>query len=144
VAEDVFPDGRQIVDWFHATGRLAAAAHALYPEQADAQKRQRWLKTMKDPLYQGHIHKIINALQRRTRPELTTYFERHQRRMQDPKFRKEGWPIGLGGVESGIKQYKQRLTTPGMRWSRAGAERMLVIRGGVMNNSIDTLWTQAA
>jgi hypothetical protein len=47
-------------------------------------------------------------------------------------------------MESGIKQYKQRLTGPGMRWSRAGAERMLVIRGAVMTNSMDTLWAKAA
>jgi hypothetical protein len=68
----------------------------------------------------------------------------HQRRIQYAQFRADGFPIGSGGVESGIKQYKQRLTGPGMRWSRAGAERMLVIRTAVMTNAMDSLWHHAA
>jgi hypothetical protein len=31
-----------------------------------------------------------------------------------------------------------------MRWSRAGAERMLVIRTAVMTNAMDSLWHHAA
>jgi hypothetical protein len=55
----------------------------------------------------------------------------------------DGYPVGSGTVESGIKQYKGRLTGPGMRWSRPGAEQMLVIRGSVMAQSFDTLWAAA-
>lgn len=35
VAEDVCPDGRQIVDWFHAVQHLAQAASTLYPDEED-------------------------------------------------------------------------------------------------------------
>jgi hypothetical protein len=31
-----------------------------------------------------------------------------------------------------------------MRWSRAGVERMLVIRTAVMTRAMDSLWEQAA
>lgn len=64
--------------------------------------------------------------------------------MQYHQFREEGYPIGSGTVESGIKQFKARLTSPGMRWSRPGAERMLVIRAAVLADTFDDLWTAAA
>ncbi len=40
-------------------------------------------------------------------------------------------------------QYKTRLMGPGMRWSRPGAERMLVIRSAVMGNPFHFLWAAA-
>ncbi len=49
------------------------------------------------------------------------YFDPNQRRMNYLELREEGWPIGSGMVESGAKQYKDRFTGPGMRWSRRGA-----------------------
>jgi hypothetical protein len=55
----------------------------------------------------------------------------------------EGYPIGSGTVESGIKQFKHRLTGAGMRWSRPAAEEMLVIRGAVMADKFDLLWDAA-
>lgn len=144
VAEDVCPDGRQIVDWFHAVQHLAEAATALYPDENDHPKRQRWLRTYKDHLYLGRIHKIMAALQRRERADLVTYFENHQRRMQYLEFREEGLPIGSGVIESGIKQFKQRLTGAGMRWKMDNAHRMLVIRAAVLGNDFPSLWADAA
>ncbi len=61
VAEDVCPDGRQMVDWFHAVQHLSEAAAALYPDEKDSTKRSQWLKTYKDHLYLGRIHKIIGS-----------------------------------------------------------------------------------
>lgn len=37
-------------------------------------------------------------------------------------------PFGSGTVESGVKQFKQRLSGTGMRWNDDNANRMLVIR----------------
>jgi hypothetical protein len=109
VAEDVCPDARQIVDWFHAVQHLADAANTLYPDDKDAKVRAQWLTTYTDHLYMGRVHEIIVTLQRRGQAELALYFERHQRRMQYLEFREEGFPIGSGTVESGVKQFKQRL-----------------------------------
>lgn len=143
-AEEVCPDGRQIVDWFHAVQHLAEAAAALYPDEKESQKRSQWLKTGKDHLYLGRIHKIIAALHEHERGDLAGYFERHQRRMQYLEFREEGFPIGSGTVESGVKQFKQRLTGTGMRWNVDNANRMLVIRAAVLGNDFATLWSAAA
>lgn len=143
VAEDVCPEGRQIVDWFHAVEHLADAAVALYPDDHADRKRRHWLNTYKDHLYRGRIHKIIAVLKQRKRDDLASYFERHQRRMQYLEFREEGFPIGSGTVESGVKQFKQRLTGTGMRWNADNADRMLVIRAAVLGNDFDSLWNAA-
>jgi len=144
VAEDVCPDGTQVVDWFHAVEHLSEAAHALYPDDKEIHNRKRWLKTHKDHLYMGRIHKIIAALHRCERSDLALYFERHQRRMQYLEFRENGLPIGSGTVESGVKQYKQRLCGTGMRWNNDNAQRMLVIRSATLSDTFDNLWQKVA
>jgi hypothetical protein len=63
--------------------------------------------------------------------------------MRYQELREEGYPIGSGTVESGIKQFKARLTGPGMRWSRPGVERMLGVRGAVIGHNFDELWAAA-
>ena len=143
VAEDVCPDGRQIVDWFHAVQHLALAAAALYPDEHESKNRAQWLTTHKDHLYMGRIQLIIAALHQRQRDDLATYFERHQRRMQYLEFREEGFPIGSGTVESGVKQFKQRLTGTGMRWNPLNAQHMLVIRAAALSDDFDRLWDAA-
>jgi hypothetical protein len=144
VAEDVCPDGRQIVDWFHAVQPLAQAANALYPDDKDLHKRQCWLKTDQDHLSLGRMHNITAALRKRERDDLAGYFEHHQRRMQYLEFREQGFPIGSGVIESGVKQFKQRLTGVGMRWNADNANRMLVIRAAVLGDDFHDLWQQAA
>ena len=143
VAEAVCPDGRQIVDWFHAVQHLAEAATTLYPDEATTQQRAQWLKTHQDHLYLGRIDQIIAALHKAGRVDLAGYFERHQRRMQYLEFREEAWPLGSGTVESGVKQFKQRLTGTGMRWNADQADRMLLIRAAVLGNDFDALWAAA-
>lgn len=138
VAEDCFPESMQIVDWYHATQHLAQAALALYPN--DEKQRQRWYKQRQNDLFQGSIHKITTPLEQAGFPELALYFHTHQRRMQYQDFREEGYPIGSGTVESGVKQFKTRLTGSGMRWSRPAAERMLALRAAILSDSFDLLW----
>ena len=116
VAEDVCPDGQQVVDWYHAVEHLNKVAVALYPHEQEAHNRKRWFKTYKHQLYLGNIETIISVLHKRNVPQLATYFERHKRRMTYLEFRENGLPIGSGTVESGVKQFKQRLCGTGMRW----------------------------
>jgi len=144
VAEDVCPDARQIVDWFHAVHHLAEAAQALYPDEQDAPARAAWLNSCKDHLYMGRLHKICDLLHRRGRPDLAAYFDRHRRRMQYLEFREEGWPIGSGTVESAVKQFKHRVTGTGMHWNTPNLCRMLTLRAAALSNTFDLLWRQAA
>jgi len=142
LTQDLFPMTLQIVDWYHAREHLAKAASARFPE--DEQEAQQWFQQMSKHLFKGTIWYIIADLHHHDLKKIAAYFVKHQRRMLYAAFRADGYPIGSGGVESGIKQFKQRLTGPGMRWSRKGAERMLIIRAAVMSHTLDDLWEQAA
>ena len=142
LATDLFPDSTQIVDWYHATHHLALAAHALFPQ--DETHALDWYRHMQTPLFRGEIWKITRPLQQASLADHARYFEHHQRRMHYQDFREEGFLIGSGPVESEIKQYKVRLSGPGMRWARPNAERLLVIRSAVLSHQFDALWAAAA
>ena len=144
VADQVCPHAQFVVDWFHAVDHLSQAVHVLFPHPDDHAKRKRWLKRYKDHLYNGRVQLIIRALHRYGHPQLATYFERYSQYMHYRTFRDAGLPIGSGTVESGVKQFKQRLCGTGMRWNKANAEHMLTIRTAILSDDFDALWDRAA
>jgi len=145
-----FYEGHQVVDWYHATEHLAAAAKLLKGEGTPA--AQRWFKAQETVLFQGHVARIAEELvtAAREHPAVAeglekeaAYFRNNRHRMNYMEMREEGWPIGSGMVESGAKQFKARFTGPGMRWSRSGAERLLPVRAAIMSGRFDELWQKA-
>jgi hypothetical protein len=149
LALDHFYDSRQMVDWYHATEHLAAAARLIEGEGTPAAKR--WFKAQAKSLFQGHILQVVSALEAEAQqnPAIAEgllkeagYFYNNQRRMNYQEMREEGWLIGSGAVESAAKQYKARFAGAGMRWSRSGAERLLPIRSAIMSGRFDECWQQ--
>jgi len=142
-----FYDSLQTVDYYHATEHLSTAATLLYSTKPEA--AERWLNRMETQLFQGHAGQIAATLAQaatghtQRHKDLRTaadYFRKHQRRMQYLEFREDGYPIGSGMVESEAKQFKARFCGPGMRWSQAGAERLIPIRAAIMSHQFDALW----
>jgi hypothetical protein len=141
LSADYFPCAQQVVDWFHACQHLAQAALARFPDDPTAAKH--WTQDLKALLFKGEIHLILQQFDRYALTDFANYFSEHTRRMQYAQFRADGFPIGSGGVESGVKQFKQRLTGPGMRWSRPALHRMVVLRSAVLSHTFDQLWEAA-
>jgi hypothetical protein len=136
---DLFPCSTQIVDWYHACQQLSSLAQTRFPTHP--QQALQWCKHLQDHLWQGECWQVIAQLQAANlNPR---YFIQHQRRMNYPDFQAQAYPIGSGTTESGVKQYKHRLCGTGMRWSRSGAERMLVLRSAVMDGSFHHRWRAA-
>lgn len=103
------------------------------------------------PLLQGHTERLARTLRQlaQTHPACADalrreagYFQDNYRRMQYLETREEGFPIGSGMVESACKLFRARLAGSGMRWSRAGLERLLPIRAAIMSHRFDELWRQ--
>jgi hypothetical protein len=143
-----FSGSRQLVDWYHAKEHLFSAANGVYGE--GSAKAQQWVKAMETPLYQGRATRIAEELKslaqthRRIGKALRTeagYFQNNQRRMQYQETREDGFPIGSGMAESGIKQFRARFTGPGMRWNRESVDRVLPIRAAIMSKRFDAVWT---
>jgi len=141
LADTDFPDAVQVVDWYHACQHLAQAAQARFP--TDALAAQRWLRELKDLLFKGDLPLLTASLRLHGLASAATYFETHAHRMRYAQFQADGLPIGSGAVESGVKQFKQRLAGPGMRWSRPALDRMIVLRAAVLGGSFDSLWLAA-
>ena len=148
--QDHFYTSHQVVDWYHGADHLAVAARSLHGEGTDAAKR--WLKRNRLALYQGHAARIAqelafaateNGIHADALKREAGYFHHHQRRMNYLEMRENGWLIGSGVVESGIKQFKARFAGPGMRWSRAGAERLLPICESILSHRFDHIWNAA-
>ncbi len=56
-------------------------------------------------------------------------------------FRRAGYPIGSGSVESTYKVVVQaRMKQAGMRWSRHSAQAMLALRCALLGERWDTVW----
>ena len=150
VVAEHFYDSHQVVDWYHATEHLAAAARLLKGEGTLA--KTRWFNDRQTTLFEGHADRIAQELTSAA-PDHSSiaddlrkeanYFFKIQRRMQYQELREDGWAIGSGMVESAAKQFKARFTGPGMRWSRTGAERLLPIRAAIMSQRFHQLWHDA-
>lgn len=152
--DEHFPYSETLVDWYHATEHLGEATQLLYPEGGVTATR--WYNRHEKLLYAGHANQVaqhLNTAQANADDPLHAealrkaagYFTNNQRRMAYLDLRNQGWPIGSGMVESGAKQFKMRVTGPGMRWSRTGAENVLAVRAAIMTSKarFDDLWCRA-
>jgi hypothetical protein len=110
VAQEHFYDSHQLVDWYHATERLANAARLLKGEGTLAAKQ--WFNARQTLLFQGHAANIAQELgdaaqqqpaDAKELAEQAGYFHNNQRRMHYQELREDDWLIGSGIVESGTK-----------------------------------------
>ncbi len=128
-----FPEAVQIVDWGHASGRLWAVGQAVYGEQSPPGKE--WVEHQLDSLWEGHVDSIEMALKHLNLDsgkwpdevqQTPGYFKNNRKRMCYDEFRKAGYAIGSGTVESGINTVvHHRMRRPGRGWTRDNAQAML-------------------
>ena len=131
---------QSILDFWHAAGYLEKAAGGVCPSRKD---RTPWFEQSRHRLKEdtGGAKKLLaemkNALVQRklgrgVREDLEAsigYFENHLPKMNYPRFRKEGLPIGSGVTEAACKTVvKQRLCGSGMKWKQFGAAAVLRLR----------------
>jgi hypothetical protein len=150
LVDEHFSDSRNAVDWYHARSHLSNAANLLHAE--GSAEAQRWLKPHETLLFQGHAERLADELEdaAASAPSAAEalrreagYFRDNKRRMQYMELREDGYPIGSGMVETGCKQFRARFTGSGMRWSRAGVERLLPVRAAILSHRFDQAWKAA-
>ncbi|MCL6562300.1 MAG: ISKra4 family transposase [Firmicutes bacterium] len=126
----------EILDFYHAAEHVWAVAHALYP--ADEAAAAAWADPLVAALRDQGPAPVQAALAMLAPPDPAAaavvarergYFAYHADRMDYPRYRRHGLPIGSGTVESACKVVlKQRLSQGGMRWSRVGAQAVATLR----------------
>lgn len=149
LCQDYFPEAEQTVDWYHTLTHLHSAGQVAF--SADTAKATRWIEAHKTLLFQGHAASVADHLESlaasldpqaaQTVRSEATFFRNNARRMNYLEARENRWLIGSGSIESGCKQFQARLKRPGMRWSRPGAERMLVLTALILSHRFQDSWS---
>jgi hypothetical protein len=131
-----------ILDFWHAVEHAWVFARLRYGDgsaQADL-----WVHTIAEDLRAGKVEAVIARL-KRLRPNtaesreslagLIRYYSENVSRMRYDEYLRLGYGIGSGAVESAHKQViHARMRQAGMRWSEAGARRLLALRLLLLND----------
>jgi hypothetical protein len=131
----------EILDFWHALEHAWTFARLRYGE--DSAQADRWVRRIAEDLRAGKVQDVIAAL-KRLRPKteelhaslqsLIGYYSENAGRMRYDEYLRLGYGIGSGAVESAHKQVVHaRLRQAGMRWSEAGARRLLALRLLLLN-----------
>ena len=140
-----FPGWIQILDFLHLLVHLFAAArlaHLGNPEAAWTLYEQ-----MLRDAWAGRVRQVLDALQsqldrlqgkassesRRVVELAISYIERNRERMDYPRYRQLGLPVGSALVESLIKQLNHRVKGTEQFWTDHGLEAVLQVRAAYLS-----------
>jgi hypothetical protein len=133
----------EILDFWHALEHAWDFARLRYGE--GSQQADQWVHQIACDLKAGKVQQVITQL-KRLRPKspqlresldsLIHYYSENANRMHYDQYLRLGYGIGSGAVESAHKQVvPARLRQAGMRWSEAGARRLLALRLLLLNDN---------
>lgn len=133
----------EILDFWHAMEHAWEFARLRYGE--GSQQADQWVRQISIDLKAGKAEHIIARL-KRLRPQspqwresldsLIRYYSENAGRMRYDEYLRLGYGIGSGAMESAHKQVVHaRLRQAGMRWSEAGACRLLALRLLLLNGN---------
>jgi hypothetical protein len=142
----------EILDWWHAMQHLWLIANRLFGEGSEL--GQAWVRQYQAFLWAGNLRPLFRYVHTHyphDQPwpddlrQTLGYFFNNRHRMRYEQFRRAGYPIGSGAVESACKGViAARLRQAGMRWSRPGAQAMLALRSTVLSDRWDNVWPTVA
>jgi hypothetical protein len=147
--QEHFPRAIQIVDWYHAAERIWGVAHAIYGEGSDLASL--WAEKQLTALWKGSVDEVLDAIephadhQDKDDParKAVVYFQNNRHRMRYPEFRKAGYQIGSGTIESGCKRIiGARLKQAGMTWTTEGARQVIKARAMFFSEEWDDFCEQ--
>ena len=140
-----FPQAVQILDWFHATEYLTPVAKAAFSNE---ETQDDWVNLAKQALWDGKMDELIAACLDLVRREDSSdpafvaarYFHQNRDRMDYPAYRRQGYQIGSGTIESAAKQIgTMPMKVAGATWNEDSARKVAKARAAYLSNEWDTL-----
>ncbi len=142
-----FPDAIQIIDWFHACEYLMPVARQAFH---DKNKQQQGLHSTRDALWKGDLETVIDVCAEHIQSDwpakedpaqqAVTCYTNNQHRMNYKHYRRQGYQIGSGTIESAVKQIaSQRLKVSGARWNLNSARSVAKARAAYLSDQWDNL-----
>ena len=132
----------EILDFWHVLEHAWSFARQRYGD--GSRQADQWVHQIACDLKAGKVQEVIARL-KRLRPAspelqksldaLIRYYSENASRMRYDEYLRLGYGIGSGAVESAHKQVVHaRFRQAGMRWSEAGARRLLALRLLLLND----------
>ena len=146
-AEQFGGTGRYLVDFWHVSEYLAAAAQVIQPRKPTV-----WRRRQQGRLLENKVRAVLRALVPHLEPEAQEeapvraahrYLSGRSTQLDYAGARAAGLPIGSGEIESGHRHViQQRLKLAGGWWKETNAQAMLGLRVARANQRWDSYWTQ--
>ncbi len=144
------PDAVRILDFPHAGEHVSLFLEALEKARIHFPPKvlERCLHILKHrgprPLLRMADGLLCHCTQQEGESSHLGYLRKREALMQYPQFRRDGWPIGSGMVESANKNVVEaRLKGTGMHWERKNVNPMLALRNAVCNGRWQEMWQKA-
>jgi hypothetical protein len=148
-AAEQFPHAGQLLDIFHATEHIAAAARVLFGEGTGAGRV--WVERVRRQLlgdgWPGMCDAVgellsagMTAVGRAAVDDLVGYFAGQSERLNYYARLQSGRSIGSGAVEGLAKQVGRRLKVAGRGWTAANVDPLATLTIAVQGREWDDLW----
>lgn len=144
IKDELFPDAQQILDLFHLKENTYSFAKEIFHN--DKSKYELWAKDICSRLEEGKWKDVLKDLDKyKSLPpkqgfvNLHTYITNNKNNIDYPTYKKKGYFVGSGAIESGNKIVLQnRLKLPGMRWNVSTAQCMISLKAKLESNRWET------
>ena len=129
---EIFPEATQILDLYHLKENVYT-----YAKERFNQDEKQYVPCAERLIFlieNGEIDRALDEIPEDDRGQpkivnLKTYLKNNRDKINYPEYRKRGWFVGSGAIESANKTIVQRrLKQAGMRWIVAGAQALLSLR----------------
>ena len=145
MCEEIFPEAVEILDYYHLSENVHKFGRYLHPDNDIEMKK--WSKDILDKVDSGKVEQIIDELPDLEGvtlpdhvPNLKKYIKNNKKRVEYPDYKKKGYYIGSGAIESGNKMViQQRMKQSGMRWSLSGGQQIAALRAKYCSNNWVTI-----
>jgi hypothetical protein len=143
-----FPEGKEILDYYHCSEHVHKLAEHQYPDDTDRQAM--WIETTMARLNNGDVVGVIWGLQRMSPfndsaqkeiDKLITYLDNNSHRIDYNRAKRGQYPRGSGGVESANKFICHvRMKRSGAWWYVINGNDMLRLRCALYNATFDEVF----
>jgi len=145
--ENFGPQGTYLLDFYHVSAYLAAAAAVIKPQHP-----KRWLRRQQGRLLENKVAGVLRALRPHQEDPSATdqpvraayqYLQARRTQLDYAAARARQLPIGSGEIESGHRHIiQQRLKLAGGWWKETHAQTMLNLRVARANHLWHTYWSK--
>jgi hypothetical protein len=145
----LFPQARQVLDYYHCAQYLHRVAKAHYGASVQAIE---WVEATMTRLYLGKVGLVLGGLRRmqaqsdeaeKAIANCWDYLAEHRSRTAYRTLRRGGYPLGSGGIESSNKFICHvRLKRSGAWWYEINSNQMLALRCAKYNGTFDQVFAR--